>query len=73
MKKSEYKKIFEDRFLSDQEKYIRISSLQNKASIFWSVVFGFNVIIWPFLFIFTNIEPDNPNLSPIVALKNSNM
>ena len=71
MKKSEYKKIFEDCSLSDQEKYIKINALPNKGSKFWSVILGLNVIIWPFLFIFTNIETDSSNLNPIVALKNS--
>ena len=71
MKNSEHKKIFEDCSLSDQAKYKKISALQNKALRFWSVVLGINVIIWPFLFIFTNIETDNSNLSPIVASKNT--
>tara|TARA_Y100001968_G_C19235448_1_gene656651 strand:- start:519 stop:746 length:228 start_codon:yes stop_codon:yes gene_type:complete len=70
---SKYKIIFEDNSLSDQEKYKKISNLQNKASKFWSIVLGLNVIFWPFLFIFTNIETDNSNLSPIVFLKNSKM
>ena len=59
MKKSEYKKIFEDCSLSDQEKYKKISALTNKGSRFWSVILGLNVIIWPFLLNFTNIETDN--------------
>jgi len=70
MKKSEYKKIFEDCSLSDQEKYKKISALPNKGSKFWSLILGLNVIIWPFLLNFTNIETDNSNLHPIVALKN---
>ena len=70
MKKSEYKKIFEDCSLSDQEKYKKISALPYKVSKFWSVILGLNVIIWPFLLNFTNIETDNSNLHPIVALKN---
>ena len=73
MKKSEYKKIFEDCSLSDQAKFKKINALQNKAFRFWSVVLGLNIIICPFLFTFTNIETDNSNLSPIVALKNSKM
>ena len=70
MKKSEYKKIFEDCSLSDQEKYIKISALPSKGSKFWSLILGLNVIIWPVLLNFTNIENDNSNLHPIVALKN---
>ena len=73
MKKSEYKKIFEDCSLSDQEKYKKISALHNKRSKFWTFFIGLNLIIWPFLFNFTNIETDNSNLSPIVELKNSRM
>ena len=68
-KKSEYKKIFEDNSLSDLQKYRKISNLQNKGSKFWSVVIGLNAIIWPLLYIIPNIEIDNPDLSPIVALK----
>ena len=68
-KKSEYKRIFEDNSLSDLQKYRKISNLQNKVSRFWSVVIGFNAIIWPLLFIISNVEIDNPNRSPIVALK----
>ena len=71
MKKSEYKKIFEDCSLSDQEKYKKISALQNKAPRFWSVVLGLNIFIWPLLFIITNVETDNSNMSPIIALKNT--
>tara|TARA_Y100001968_G_scaffold311106_1_gene332815 strand:+ start:816 stop:1037 length:222 start_codon:yes stop_codon:yes gene_type:complete len=71
MKKSEYKKIFEDRSLSDQEKYRKIRFLNNKASRLWSVFIGLNVIIWPSLFILTNIETDNSNLKPIAALKSA--
>ena len=68
-KKSEYKRIFEDNSLSDLQKYRKISNLQNKFSRFWSVVIGLNAIIWPLLFILSNVEVDNPNRSPIVALK----
>tara|TARA_B100000700_G_scaffold9857_1_gene9863 strand:- start:252 stop:470 length:219 start_codon:yes stop_codon:yes gene_type:complete len=68
-KKSEYKKIFEDNSLSDLQKYRKISNLQNKGSKFWSVVIGLNAIIWPLLYIIPNIEIENPNISPIVALK----
>tara|TARA_Y100001968_G_scaffold143036_1_gene130710 strand:+ start:103 stop:330 length:228 start_codon:yes stop_codon:yes gene_type:complete len=68
-KKSEYKKIFEDNSLSDQQKYKKISNLQNKGSRFWTVVIGLNAIIWPLLFIIANVEIDNPNSSPIVTLK----
>tara|TARA_Y100001968_G_C19055856_1_gene571365 strand:+ start:144 stop:365 length:222 start_codon:yes stop_codon:yes gene_type:complete len=70
MKKSKHKMIFEDSFLSDQEKYKKINSLQCAAPRFWTVILSLNVIICPFLFIFTNMETDNSNLSPIVALKN---
>ena len=68
-KKSEYKRIFEDNSLSDPQKYRKISNLQNKVSRFWSVVIGLNAIIWPLLFIISNVEIDNPNIIPIVALK----
>ena len=68
-KKSEYKRIFEDNSLSDLQKYRKINNLQNKVSRFWSVVIGLNAIIWPLLFIIPNVEIDNPNRSPIVALK----
>ena len=68
-KKSEYKRIFEDNSLSDLQKYRKISNLQNKVSRFWSVVIGLNAIIWPLIFIIPNVEIDNPNRSPIVALK----
>ena len=68
-KKSEYKRIFEDNSLSDPQKYRKISNLQNKVSRFWSVVIGLNAIIWPLLFIISNVEIDNSNRSPIVALK----
>ena len=66
---SEYKRIFEDNSLSDLQKYRKINNLQNKVSRFWSVVIGLNAIIWPLLFIIPNVEIDNPNRSPIVALK----
>ena len=69
-KKSEYKRIFEDNSLSDLQKYREINNLQNKVSRFWSVVIGLNAIIWPLLFIIPNVEIDNQNRSPIVALKN---
>ena len=68
-KKSEYKRIFEDNSLSDLQKYRKINNLQNKVSRFWSVVIGLNAIIWPLLFIISNVEIDNSNRSPIVALK----
>ena len=68
-KKSEYKKIFEDNSLSDLQKYRKITNIQNKVSKFWSVVIGLNVIIWPLLFIIPNVQIDNPNRSPTVALK----
>ena len=68
-KKSEYKRIFENNSLSDLQKYRKISNLQNKGSRFWSVVIGLNAVIWPLLYIIPNIEIDNPNISPIVALK----
>ena len=68
-KKSEYKRIFEDNSLSDLQKYRKISNLQNKVSRFWSVMIGLNAIIWPLLFIISNVEIDNSNRSPIVALK----
>ena len=68
-KKSEYKKIFEDNSLSDLQKYRKITNLQNKVSKFWSVVIGLNVISWPLLFIIPNVQIDNPNRSPTVALK----
>ena len=71
MKKLEIKKIFEDNCLSDQDKYKLINSLQNKPLRFWRIAFSLGVLIWPFLFIFTNIETDNSNLSPIVASKNT--
>ena len=67
--KSEYKRIFEDNSLSDLQKYSQIGNLQKKGSKFWSVVIGLNSIIWPLLFIIPNVEIDNPNTSPIVALK----
>ena len=67
-KKSEYKKIFEDNSLSDLQKYKMISDLQNKGSRLWTVVIGLNAIIWPLIFMTPNVEFDNPNLSPIVAL-----
>tara|TARA_Y100001968_G_scaffold266350_1_gene255823 strand:+ start:938 stop:1156 length:219 start_codon:yes stop_codon:yes gene_type:complete len=68
-KKSEYKRIFEDNSLSDLQKYRKINNLQNKGSRIWSAFVGLNAIIWPLLFIVPNIEIDNPNISPIVALK----
>ena len=68
-KKSEYKRIFEDNSLSDLQKYRKISNLQNKVSRFWSVMIGLNAIIWPLLFIISNVEIDNSNRSSIVALK----
>ena len=68
-KNSEYKRIFEDNSLSDLQKYRKISNLQNKVSRFWSVMIGLNAIIWPLLFIISNVEIDNPNRSSIVALK----
>ena len=68
-KKSEYKRIFEDNSLSDLQKYRKITNLHNKASKFWSVVIGLNVISWPLLFIIPNVQIDNPNRSPTVALK----
>ena len=68
-KKSEYKKIFEDNSLSDLQKYRKITNLQNKVSKFWSIVIGLNVISWPLLFIIPNVQIDNPNRSPTVALK----
>ena len=71
MKKSEYANIFEDRSLSDQEKYKKISALPNKGSKFWCLILGLNVIIWPVLLNFTNIETDNSNLKPIAALKSA--
>ena len=67
--KSEFKRIFEDNSLSDLQKHSQISNLQNKSSRFWSVVIGLNAIIWPLLFIISNVEIDNSNRSPIVALK----
>ncbi len=67
--KSEFKRIFEDNSLSDLQKYRQISNLQKKSSRFWLVVIGLNVIIWPLLFIIPSVEIDNPNISPIVALK----
>ena len=68
-KKSEYKRIFEDNSLSDLQKYRKISNLQDKRSKLWFVVISLNAIIWPLLFIFPNVEIDNPNISPIVARK----
>ena len=68
-KKSKYKKIFEDNSLSDLQKYRKINNLHNKASRFWSVVISLNAIIWPLLLIIPNVEIDNSNRSPIVALK----
>ena len=68
-KKSEYKRIFEDNSLSDLQKYRKIGNLNKKISRFWSVVIGLNAIIWPLLFIISNVEIDNSNRSPIVALK----
>ena len=68
-KKSKYKRIFEDNSLSDQQKYRKISNLQNKVSRFLSVLIGLNAIIWPLLFIIPNVKIDNPNRSPIIALK----
>ena len=68
-KKSEYKRIFEDNSLSDLQKYRKISNLQDKGSRFWFAVVGLNAIIWPLLFIIPNIDSDNPNISPIVAMK----
>ena len=67
--KSEFKKIFEDNSLSDLQKYRQISNLQKKSSRFYIVVIGLNVIIWPLLSIIPSVEIDNPNISPIVALK----
>ena len=67
-KNSEYKRIFEDNSLSDLQKYRKINNLHNKVSRFWSVVIGLNVISWSLLFIIPNVEIDNPNRSPIVAL-----
>ena len=67
--KSELKRIFENNSLSDLQKYSQISNLQKKSSRFWSIVIGINVIIWPLLFITPSVEIDNPNISPIVALK----
>jgi len=66
---SKIKMIFEDNSLSDLQKYKKISDLQNKVSRFWTVVIGLNAIIWPLLFIIPDIEIDNQNSSPIVALK----
>ena len=68
-KKSEYKRIFEDNSLSDLQKYRKIGDLKNKVSRLWSVVIGLNAIIWPLLFIISNVVIDNSNRSPIVALK----
>ena len=68
-KKSEYKMIFEDNSLSDLQKYRKIGNLQNKGSRFWSIFIGMNAVIWPLFYIIPNIEIDNPNISPIVALK----
>ena len=68
-KRSEYKKIFEDNSLSDLQKYRKINNLQNKVTRYWSVVIGLNAIIWPLLFIVPDVEIDNPNSSPIIALK----
>ena len=68
-KKSKYKMIFEDNSLSDLQKYRKISNLQNKGSRTWFIVICLNAIIWPLIFITPNLEIDNPNLSPIVALK----
>ena len=68
-KKSEYKRIFEDNSLSDLQKYKKISNLQKKGSRFWSVFISLNAVIWPLLYIIPNIEIDNPNISPNVALK----
>tara|TARA_Y100001968_G_scaffold286438_1_gene287191 strand:- start:425 stop:652 length:228 start_codon:yes stop_codon:yes gene_type:complete len=69
--KSDYKRIFEDNSLTDLQKYRKISDLQNKGSKFWSVVIGLIAIAWPLLFIISNAEIDNPNLTPTVALKDS--
>ena len=74
-KTSEYKKIFEDNSLSDLQKYKMISALQNKKkfsgsiSRFVFIVFGLNLIIWPYLLILPDVETDKPSLSHIVALK----
>ena len=71
---SEYKKVFEDNSLSDQQKYKKINNLFNKkVSTFnnlrcWCVVISLNVIIWPLLINIPNVEKNNSNLIPIVSL-----
>jgi len=69
MKKSEYKKIFEDNLLTDLQKYEKINYLQNKFSRFWTVFIASNAIFWPLLFITPNLEIDNSNLNPVASLK----
>ena len=60
-KKSEYKKIFEDDSLSDQQKYTKINNIQHKSSNFWAVLIGLNFIICPSVIFTPNIEIDNTN------------
>ena len=71
---SEYKKVFEDNSLSDQQKYKKINNLFNKKVFTfnnlrcWCVVISLNVIIWPLLINIPNVEKNNSNLIPIVSL-----
>lgn len=73
---SEYRKIFEDNTLSDQEKYNKINDLQSKKILndnftgFCGVIIGLNLMIWPSIFIINNLENDKSNLRPIATLKN---
>tara|TARA_Y100001968_G_scaffold41276_1_gene31392 strand:- start:192 stop:422 length:231 start_codon:yes stop_codon:yes gene_type:complete len=69
-KNSEYKKIFEDNFLSDLQKYKKINELQNRGSKFWTIVIALNAVFLPFLFFTSNLEIDKPHSNPIIAFKN---
>ena len=60
-KKSEYKKIFEDDSLSDQQKYTKINNIQHNSSNFWTFLIGLNLIIWPLVIFTPNIEIDHTN------------
>ncbi len=65
--------IFEDKSLSDLQKYKKINYLQNKGSRYLTAFIGLNAIILPLLFIIIKVEFDNQNLSPIVALEARNL
>ena len=66
---SKIKTIFEDSSLTDQQKYKKINHLANKGSRLWIFVISLNTITLPLLFITPNLEINNQNLNPIVALK----